>query len=302
MPAAYLALAASGELQQRIHAARDMLSPCTLCPRQCRVNRLSDEKGFCRTGRLARVASHAPHFGEERPLVGHGGSGTIFFSACNLACIFCQNYDISHLAHGREVTTERLAAMMVDLQNSGCHNINFVTPTHVLPQILEALHLAINAGLTVPLVYNCGGYESIETLKLLDGVVDIYMPDAKYADSAAAAELSNAPDYVRHMQAALREMHRQVGDLQINAQGLAVRGLLVRHLVLPENLAGTADTMQFIASLSERTYVNVMDQYRPCYRADAYAPLCRGITPLEYEQAVRAALDAGLTRLDGRLS
>jgi len=299
MSASYLALADSGRLQGRVEAALDLLAPCTVCPRQCRVDRLADQQGACQTSRLARVASHAPHFGEERPLVGTSGSGTIFFAGCNLGCVFCQNYDISHLAHGREVTADQLAAMMVKLQNIGCHNINFVTPTHVVPQILEALSAAIAAGLTVPLVYNCGGYESLEMLRLLEGVFDIYMPDAKYADGDTAARFSNACDYPDRMRAALQEMHRQVGDLQIDERGLAVRGLLVRHLVLPEDLAGTTRIMQFVASLSKQTYVNVMDQYRPSYRADEYPSLRRRLTGPEYRDAVQAARDAGLTRLDG---
>ncbi len=299
MAASYLALAESGRLAGRIEAALDLLAACTVCPRQCRVDRLADQSGLCQTGRLARVASYAPHFGEERPLVGRSGSGTIFFAGCNLGCVFCQNYDISHLAHGREVTAEQLAAMMVKLQALGCHNINFVTPTHVVPQILEALPAAIAAGLSVPLVYNCGGYESVATLRLLEGVFAIYMPDAKYADGAVAARFSNASDYPERMYAAIEEMHRQVGDLQIDERGLAARGLLVRHLVLPEDLAGTAAIMQFLASLSRHTYVNVMDQYRPCYQADEYPSLRRRITVPEYRDAVQAARDAGLTRLDG---
>ncbi len=299
MSASYLALADSGRLQGRVEAALDLLAPCTACPRQCRVDRLADQQGSCQTGRLATVASYAPHFGEERPLVGTSGSGTIFLAGCNLGCVFCQNYDISHLAHGREVTADQLAAMMVKLQNIGCHNINFVTPTHVVPQILEALPAAIAAGLTVPLVYNCGGYESLEMLRLLEGVFDIYMPDAKYADGDVAARFSNASDYPDRMRAALREMHRQVGDLQMDERGLAVRGLLVRHLVLPEDLAGTTRIMQFIASLSKQTYVNVMDQYRPAYRADEYPSLGRTLTGPEYRDAVQAARHAGLTRLDG---
>ncbi len=246
------------------------------------------------------MASYSAHFGEERPLVGRGGSGTIFFAGCNLACVFCQNHDISHGAWGQQVEPQQLADMMVALQNSGCHNVNFVSPTHVVPQILEALPHAIERGLRVPLVYNCGGYESVETLRLLDGIVDIYMPDAKYADGAIAGRLSQAPDYPRRMQEALAEMHRQVGDLELDERGVAVRGLLVRHLVLPDSLAGTAEVMRFIASLSDQTYVNLMDQYRPCHQAYRYPPLDRRITVEEYDQALKMALYAGLSRLDDR--
>ena len=241
---AYQALLRTGELAERRDRALEVLSECRLCPRECRVNRLSGETGFCRTGREAVVASHGPHFGEERPLVGLGGSGTVFFTHCSLGCIFCQNYDISHLGRGRAVSAQQLADSMLELERLGCHNINLVTPTHFVPQILEGLVIAAQRGLEVPLVYNCGGYESVETLKLLDGVVDMYMPDAKYSDGQVAARLSGATDYPDRMRAAITEMHRQVGDLQIDRRGLARRGLLVRHLVLPNNLAGTAANQQ----------------------------------------------------------
>lgn len=300
MPRRYDDLARSGDLQGRIDAALALLSPCRLCPRQCGVDRLAGEQGFCRTGRLARVASYGPHFGEERPLVGSGGSGTIFFSGCNLGCIYCQNHDISHAAAGTEVSPRDLAQMMVELQARGCDNINFVTPTHVVPQILEALPHAVKAGLHVPLVYNCGGYESIETLLLLEDVIDIYMPDAKYSDGAVAARCSDAPDYPDRMFEAIDEMHRQVGDLLIDAAGRAIRGLLVRHLVLPEGQAGTPDIMAFLAALSTHTYLNIMDQYRPCYRAHTVEALARPPTRQEYAEAVEAAHAAGLYRLDDR--
>ncbi len=293
--------ARTGSLQNRIEAALELLAPCRLCPRQCGVDRLSGEKGFCRTRRHARVASYGPHFGEERPLVGTGGSGTIFFSGCNLGCIFCQNHDISHAETGTEVTPDQLARIMVELQERGCHNINFVTPTHVAPQILEALPHAIAAGLRVPLVYNCGGYESIETLHLLGNVIDIYMPDAKYADGDVAAELSDARDYPTRMFEAVDEMHRQVGDLRINPAGIAVRGVLVRHLVLPDGKAGTPAIMAFLAGLSTQTYVNIMDQYRPCYQAHTCEAISRRPTRQEYAEAIDAAITAGLQRLDGRI-
>jgi putative pyruvate formate lyase activating enzyme len=300
MPAAYLALYESGELAGRIERAREMLRECRLCPHACRVDRTAEEWGRCRTGRKALVASLGPHFGEEEPLVGRGGSGTIFLASCNLACLFCQNYDISQLGHGRPVDARFLARAMVGLQDRGCVNINFVTPTHVLPQILEALPEAVEKGLRVPLVWNCGGYESLEALGLLDGVVDVYMPDLKYADAAAAERMSGIRDYPTHAFAAVREMHRQVGDLQPDTRGVATRGLLVRHLVLPHDLAGTAQVMQFLAELSPDTYVNVMAQYRPCHRAYEEARLTRGLTTDEYRRAVQAARDAGLRRLDAR--
>jgi len=289
-----------GELTARRDQALAVLSECRLCPRECGVNRTDGETGFCRSGREALVASYGKHFGEEGPLVGYGGSGTIFFANCNLGCIFCQNYDISHLGHGQPVGPQRLAGMMIDLQQQGAHNINLVTPTHFLPQILEALVIATRRGLSVPLVYNCGGYESVAALKLLDGIVDIYMPDAKYSDREVAGQLSRASDYPERMKAAIAEMHRQVGNLQINDDGIAQRGLLVRHLVLPNNLVGTAEIMRFLASLSPNTYVNVMAQYRPCYRASEVEQINRRPTVEEYRQAVQTALDAGLHRLDER--
>ncbi|HPH48384.1 MAG TPA: radical SAM protein, partial [Methanothrix sp.] len=256
------------ELKDRATEALSRLACCDICPRCCAVDRLSDQRGFCRTGRLAGVASYTPHFGEEDCLVGRAGSGTIFFSGCNLSCLFCQNYDISQQEAGREVSPGNLAKMMLALQDCGCHNINFVTPTHVVPQILEALALAREGGLHLPLVYNSGGYESIETLRLLEGVIDIYMPDAKYGQDGPALKYSGAPDYVERMKSALKEMHRQVGDLVLDEAGIARRGLLVRHLVLPEGLAGTAEVVRFISQeISEYTYLNVMAQYHPAYQA-----------------------------------
>jgi len=296
----YLALHESGELARRAEQARELLEPCVVCPRECRAARLSGAASFCGGGERPKVSSAGPHFGEERPLVGTGGSGTIFLAGCNLGCIFCQNYEISHLRQGVEVGGDELANTMVRLQARGCHNINFVTPTHYVPQIMAALVIAVEAGLHVPLVYNTGGYDSVQTLRLLDGVFDIYMPDAKYADGEVAARLSGAPDYPQVMRAALSEMHRQVGDLEMGADGLARRGLLVRHLVLPDGLAGTPEIMRFLASLSRDTYVNVMAQYRPCYQAHQHPELCRRISADEYREAVQAAHDAGLHRLDDR--
>ncbi|UCH35706.1 MAG: radical SAM protein [Armatimonadota bacterium] len=296
----YLALADSGELRRRARQAWDMLQECDVCARYCRVNRLEGKLGTCRTGKDALISSHGPHFGEETPLVGARGSGTIFLTNCNLKCIFCQNYDISHEGHGTVVTSEALAGMLLELQSQGCHNINFVSPSHQVPQILAALVVAVPMGLRVPLVYNTGGYDSPETLALLDGIFDIYMPDCKYADNDTALRLSDVGDYWDRNRAAVREMHRQVGDLQLDERSIATRGLLVRHLVLPHDLAGTEQVMEFLASLSKDTYVNVMAQYRPCYHAADVPELTRRITAEEYDRAVRAAHQAGLHRLDER--
>jgi len=299
--AAYLEAYRSGRLEGKIRRSFQWLKRCTLCPRFCKVDRLAGETGYCRTLREAVVASYGPHFGEERPLVGRKGSGTIFFSHCNLYCIFCQNFDISHGGQGISVSAEELAGIMVHLQQQGCHNINFVTPSHVIAQILEALPLAIELGLQVPLVYNCGGYERVSALKLLDGVVDIYMPDFKFWDSPVASELCSAPDYPECARKALREMHRQVGDLQLDAAGIAERGLLVRHLVMPNRLSGTASVVQFLAQeISLNTYVNVMDQYHACGQALSKPHLGRSITHHEFKEALDAAKQAGLWRLDER--
>ena len=301
MSAAYLEAYRSGRLEEKMRRSLRWLRRCSLCPRFCKVDRLSQEKGYCRTPRQAVVASYGPHFGEERPLVGRRGSGTIFFSHCNLYCIFCQNYDISHGGHGFSVSAEELAGIMVHLQQEGCHNINFVTPSHVIAQILEALPRAVELGLQVPLVYNCGGYERVSALKLLEGVVDIYMPDFKFWESSVASELCDAPDYPERARNALREMHRQVGDLQLNVTGIAERGLLVRHLVMPNRLSGTASIMQFLAQeISPSTHVNVMDQYHACGQALGKPHLGRRVTHLEFEEALVAAKQAGLWRLDER--
>jgi putative pyruvate formate lyase activating enzyme len=286
-------------ISDRARRAGAVLEACTLCPRECGVNRLEDERGFCRIGDRAVVASAGPHFGEESVLVGTHGSGTIFFAGCNLGCLFCQNYDISHLAAGEEVNDEELLRQMLALQALGCHNINLVTPSHVVPQILRALAPARREGMDLPVVYNCGGYESVETLRLLQGIVDIYMPDVKYGDDQAAQRYSGVDDYFRRAGEALVEMHRQVGDLVTDAQGIARRGLLVRHLVLPEGLAGTGRVMRFIAEeISPDTYVNIMAQYRPAYRAAEYPRLDRRITAREHTEAVEIAKRCGLKRLD----
>lgn len=301
----YRQLHATGELKERTCRAYDLLASCTVCPRRCGVNRLEDEKGFCRTGLLPVISSHGPHFGEEPPLVGHGGSGTIFITHCNLACCFCQNYEISQCGQGTELPADRLAGMMIRLQQGGCENINIVSPTHIVPQLIQSISIAAEQGLSIPLVYNSGGYDSVETLRLLEGIVDIYMPDAKYGSNDIAAHLSHVPDYVGVMKDAIREMHRQVGDLVIR-DGIAARGLLVRHLVLPENLARSDLVLPWLAEeISRDTYVNIMDQYhwpspivpsativeKPEYRA-----LLRSVTRKEYAEAVRWAKASGLHR------
>jgi len=289
----------SSIISERVREAEAILKKCELCPRKCHVNRTSGEKGYCRTGDKPFVSSWGPHYGEERPLVGRRGSGTIFFGNCNLGCIFCQNYTISHLGEGQEISFEKLALIMMELQNTGCHNINLVTPTHQMPPILRSFEIAVKKGLTIPIVYNCGGYESLHALKLLDGIVDIYMPDFKYSDPEMALRYSNAGDYPDVAKAAIREMHRQVGDLIIE-NGIAKRGLLVRHLVLPEGIAGTEGVVEFIAEeISKNTYVNIMDQYRPCFRAFDMPPMNRRITDKEYRDAIKMARDAGLKRIDG---
>lgn len=298
---AYLALLRSGELKRRVQAAYERLHACDFCGRECRVDR-HERAGSCNTGVRAVVTSYHPHLGEEDPLRGWRGSGTIFFAWCNLNCQFCQNYDISQLGHGQKIEPEELAAMMLSLQAQGCHNINLVSPTHVVPQILAAVLIAAQAGLRLPLVYNTGGYDSLAALVLLYGVVDIYMPDMKYANAETAQKYSKVKAYPTVNQTAIKEMYRQVGDLVLDENGIALRGLLVRHLVLPDELAGTAEIARFLAEeVSRDTYVNIMDQYRPCYKAAELPPLDRPITRAEYEQAVQQAREVGLHRFDKRV-
>ena len=300
--AAYLELCHSGKLRERIEAAVSLLGSCSVCPRSCGVNRLAGDPGKCRTPREAMVSSYGPHFGEEAPLVGRHGSGTIFFTNCNLECLFCQNYSISQLGDGEKVNKEEIAYRMLSLQAKGCHNINLVSPTHVVPQILEALEVAVESGLHLPLVYNSGGYDSVETLKILDGIVDIYMPDMKYDDAEIAKELSGIESYPAMNKAAIKEMHRQVGDLEINEEGVAQRGLLVRHLVLPRGLAGTKGIVNFLSKeISPNTYVNIMAQYHPCYKAFQIPGLEQRISPTEFREALSLAREAGLSRLDKAL-
>ena len=277
---AYVETYETGELRRKVDEALEALSSCRVCPRDCDVDRLADQRAVCRTGRHAQVASATPHFGEEDVLRGSRGSGTIFFSYCNLRCVFCQNFDISWQGNGTELTAVEIARIMLRLQAAGCHNINFVTPEHVVPQVLEAVYEAVRRGLRLPLVYNTSGYDSLHSMELLDGVVDVYMPDLKFADTATARRLVLAPDYPERARAAIRAMHSQVGDLVCDERGVALRGLLVRHLVMPEGLAGTAEVMRFLAEeISTDTYVNVMDQYGPAGKVlelrDRYADVAR---------------------------
>ena len=300
---AYMALHRTGVLKRRAEEALEGLSACEVCPRKCRANRLSDETATCKTGRYARVSSYAPHMGEEDPLRGSRGSGTIFFTQCNLRCVFCQNFDISQAGRGSETSPERLAMMMCELQAMGCHNINLVTPSHVVPQILEALVLAVEIGLELPIVYNTSAYDSLDTLKLLEGVVDIYMPDFKFWDSRLALTYLTAKDYPQAARAAFKEMHRQVGPLRMDENGVAKRGVLVRHLVMPGQLAETKAIMRFLAKeVSPDTYVNVMAQYRPAGKVtrEKYPEINRRLTNDEYQEAVSIAQEAGLWRFDER--
>lgn len=293
----YLNLYKNGRLNVIREELLDSLKSCRLCPRKCDVDRLNDKTGFCKTGRYAVVSSYNLHFGEEDPLVGRGGSGTIFFTWCNLGCIYCQNYTISHLGEGRCVGPEELADFMLFLQRKGAHNINFVTPTHVIAQIVESLIIAVEKGLHIPLVYNSGGYDSISTLKCIDGVFDIYMPDVKYSEGYFSHRYSNARDYWHICQEALLEMHRQAGDLSLDMNGIARKGLLVRHLVLPNRIAGSFKVLKFIAdNISKETYVNIMGQYYPSYLASNFKELSRRIRYKELEEVVDFAEKVGLHR------
>lgn len=302
----YLELHRRGILQARLTAARKLLERCTVCPHGCGINRLAGELGLCRVGARARVASFGAHFGEESPLVGRYGSGTIFFEGCNLLCVFCQNFDISNIdnlgdSSPQAVDDLALADIMINLQTQGCHNINLVTPSHVVPQFLAAMPAAIERGLRIPIVYNTGGYDRTSTLRLLEGVVDIYMPDCKFWSTETASLYTKAGDYPEVMREAVREMHRQVGDLLLDEEGIAVRGLLVRHLVMPGHLDETREILAFLArDISPETYVNIMDQYRPCHRAFQHDRINRPLRAEEYDQALSLARECGLQRLDQR--
>jgi len=296
--ASYRMLLRNGELYDRVEQARQMLQSCRVCPRHCAIDRTAGELGTCLVGSKALVASANPHFGEEFPIRGWYGSGTIFFAGCNLRCVYCQNFDINHEPNGQELDPGKLAGLMLDLQEQGCHNINFVSPSHQVPQMLEGILVAAQRGLRLPIVYNTSSYDDVDILKLLDGVIDIYMPDFKYADTVIGRRLSKVPDYPARAQEALTEMHRQVGDLELDDEGLAVCGVLVRHLVLPGGLAGTEEVMRFLASdISRDTYVNIMDQYHPAAKADRHPILNRSVMFSEVDEARNLAHACGLSRL-----
>jgi len=293
----YIELYERGILKKRAEELNKLLEKCHLCPRKCLVNRLQDEKGFCGAGRRVVVSSWNLHFGEEPPISGYRGSGTIFFTHCNLRCCFCQNYPISQLGNGQEVEISELARMMVRLQKLGAHNINFVTPTHFVPQIVEALGIAIEEGLKIPLVYNSGGYDAEETLQLLDGIMDIYMPDAKYSTPESGRTYSKAADYFEVNKKALLEMHRQVGDLKMDKEGIAERGLLIRHLVMPQDVVGTRKVLEFIArNISKNTYMSIMAQYHPAHLAFEFPEISRRIYKREYDAVLKMADELGLER------
>ena len=298
----YARLERQGKLGDRVKQAYAILERCQLCPRRCGVNRLKGEKGFCRAPARAVIYSAHPHFGEEEPITGQNGSGTIFISHCNLRCVFCQNWPIAHEGRGREVSDEEFASMMLDLQKIGCHNINIVTPTHVMPNILGAIQVACRKGLNIPLFYNTSGYERVEALKILDGIVDIYKPDMKYSDGSLSEKYSSgARDYPEVARKAILEMHRQVGVLKGDESGVALRGLLIRHLVMPNRIAGTKQFVKWVSeNLPKNTYVNIMAQYRVEYKAYEYPELARGITVEEFLEAMEWAKKYGLINLDSK--
>jgi len=294
MPA-YLKSFNEGSLLKTAESAFKMLGSCRICPRKCGVNRLKNEKGYCKTGLLAKVCSFMPHHGEEPPISGRRGSGTIFFSHCNMRCVYCQNYEFSQLGEGREVAFEELAAFMIKLQEEGCHNINLVTPTHVMPQILKALCIAVKDGLRLPLVYNTGGYELTGSIRLLEGIVDIYLPDMRYADSASSIKYSDAEDYPKYNREAVKEMHRQVGIAQMDKEGIISKGMIIRHLVLPGNISGTEKIMKFISKdISRDSYISLMSQYFPVFKAKDMVEVSRRLTAGEYEAAIESMHKHGL--------
>jgi putative pyruvate formate lyase activating enzyme len=285
------------DIKNRIEKAYALLEGCAVCPRKCGVNRLKGEKGFCGVGENPKVASYNVHYGEEPPISGTRGSGTIFFSGCNLRCIYCQNFPISQMRHGKEITIQKLAEAMLDLQSKGCHNVNLVTPSHFVPQILNALSFAWEKGFDLPLVYNTSGYDSGDSLELLDGIIDIYLPDMRYSDNRKASKLSSVEDYVEVNRKAVKEMYRQVGNLMSDEQGIAKRGLIIRHLILPYDLAGSEETFRFIKEeISPDTYVSLMGQYFPSFKAGECVSISRKITPPEFEAAMESFFESGLSR------
>ncbi|HOP95366.1 MAG: radical SAM protein [Dictyoglomaceae bacterium] len=298
MISAYIESYKNGLLEKKIDLAYKRLESCDLCPRSCKVNREQGEIGYCNAPYDPVVSNYFPHFGEEKILVGEYGSGTIFFTYCNLGCIFCQNYTISHLGIGKRISIEDLANIMIYLQKLGCHNINFVTPTHFVPQILKALYVATENALNIPLVYNTSGYENIETLKILEGIIDIYMPDIKFYSSEISKKLANADDYFEKTKAAVKEMYRQVGSLVLNEKGIAEKGLIIRHLLLPNNFSGLLNWLTFLRDeVSLDVSLHIMGQYRPLYRAEEEPLINRSITSKEYEEAILLAKKMGFTHI-----
>ncbi|MCX8021869.1 MAG: hypothetical protein N2745_03760 [Syntrophorhabdaceae bacterium] len=293
----YVKTASEGKLEEKIQILKSMLLSCTLCPRRCRVNRVEGKKGYCNAPYELYISSAFPHFGEESPLVGKNGSGTIFLTHCNLRCSFCQNYEISIYGEGTECSTERLAEVMLKLQERGCHNINLVTPTHYVPQILMALSFAVERGLTIPLVYNCGGYESIDVIKILEGIIDIYMPDVKFLDGSLSERYCNARDYPEVVKVVLKEMQQQVGDLVVDEKGIGKRGLLIRHLVMPGGGDDSKRVLDFIKeNISENAFVNIMAQYHPCYKSFDIPPLNRRVSEREFLDVLFYAQKINLIR------
>ncbi|MCF8241551.1 MAG: radical SAM protein [Melioribacteraceae bacterium] len=290
------------EFANKIKMMNDLLCNCRICPNNCNVDRTKNEWGNCRTSDEILVSSYGPHFGEEPSLVGTNGSGTIFFTSCNLNCVYCQNYDISQLQIGEVISVKELADVMIKLQNRGCHNLNLVTPTHFIPQIIDAIEIAAAHGFELPIVYNCGGYESFETIKMLEGIIDLYMPDIKYSSNANGLKYSGVEDYWEVTRKAVKEMHRQVGDLKLNKRGIAQKGLLVRHLVLPNDLSGSKAVINFITEeISKETYINIMDQYRPAFMAMKYDELSRNINEDEFKIVVEYAKSCGLRNIASEL-
>ncbi len=296
MQPSYLELYLRGQLEERIKQAFKLIESCSICPRRCGINRLSDQKGFCNSGYLPRIYSYMPHFGEEPCISGYRGSGAIFFSGCNMSCVYCQNYKFSQLNQGREIKLEDLAQVMLDLQQVGCHNINLVTPTHIMPQILEALSIAIPKGLRLPLIYNTSGYELPEILMLLDNIIDIFLVDMRYSENCISKRYSNAADYPEINKAAVKQMYKQVGTAKFDKHGLIYKGIIIRHLVLPDNISGTNEIMRFIAlEISPETHISLMSQYTPCYKAGNIPELSRYISQQEYNMAKRAMEASGIS-------
>jgi len=294
----YLDLYKKGKLEKRTKLLYKLLKNCELCPRKCRINRLKNEVGYCKMGKELLVSSFNPHFGEEKPLVGNYGSGTIFLTGCNLLCVYCQNYETSHYRVGRVVSEEETANFMLQLQRQGCHNINLVTPTHFTPQLVKSIEIGAKKGLTIPIVWNCSGYENVKVIKLLQGIVDIYLPDIKYGKNGPAKKYSNTPDYFERCKEAITEMYHQVGNLKLDKQNIAYKGLIVRHLVLPQNQAASKEVFEYLHNLSPDIYINIMDQYNPQGRAKQYKKLARRTTSKEVNKSIQLAKKLGLHKLD----